>query len=201
MSTTANSNLQEMDPYAMPLPVALGVQVLTSGLILYWRWTKRPRLNPQQEQIFHGIWMFVVSLLAGLLIPHVPRPRSMLSFHGVGCLQAASLLVFGAVWPHIYPKGAGGRAAAWCNILGKWGNCLGFTYSSLTGAQCLLYWTKREIPAVHAVGSAAETVLEAINKTQGFLDVLGLMLMASAFLSQQVEEGEDGKGTKTKKTD
>jgi len=150
-------------------------------------------MSPQQEQIFHGLWMFVVSLLAGLLIPHVPRPRSMLSFHGVGCLQAASLLVFGAVWPQIYPMG-GGSVASWCNIGGKWGNCIGFTYSSLTGAQCLLYWTKHENPAVHAVGSTAETILEVILKTQGTLDVVGLMMMANAYLKQK--QNDPTKGTK-----
>ena len=173
-----------LDPYAMPLPVALGLQALCSGLIWYWRLTgskKKAKMTPQQEQLFHGLWMFVVSLLAGLLIPHVPRPRSMLSFHGVGCLQAAVLLAFAAVWPQVYPDG-GGAAAAWCNILGKWGNCVGFTYSSLSGAQCLLYWTKRGIPAVHAVGSAAETVLEVTLKLQGTLDVVGVMMMAHAYL-------------------
>ena len=192
---------QELDPYAMPLAVALGLQVLCSGLILYWRFVagKRKSYTPQEEQIFHGIWMFVVSLLAGTLIPHVPRQRSMLSFHGVGCLQAATLLACAAVWPYIYTGSTDGKAAAWCNILGKWGNIVGFTYSSMTGAQCLLYWTKRENPAVHAVGSAAETVLEIVLKTQGTFDVLGMMMMAKAFLmaSPDIDPKEkDGDGKK-----
>lgn len=114
--------------------------------------------------------MFVLSLLDGLLIPHVPRKRSMLSFHSVGSLQAVTLLVFGAVWPLVYPPSQdkkSGTAAAWCNIMGKWGNMVGFTYSSLTGARCLLYWTKHENPAIHAVGSVTETILEVILKAQG----------------------------------
>lgn len=29
--------LEQVDPYAMPLPVALGLRVLRSGLLFYWR--------------------------------------------------------------------------------------------------------------------------------------------------------------------
>jgi len=185
---------EQLDPYAMPLTVALGMQVVCTGLILYWRFVARPskeKMTPQEELIFHGLWMLIVALLAGVLIPHVPRKRSMLSFHGVGCLQAAVLIGLGAIWPYAYPQKGTGHVAAWCNILGKWINCVGFTYSALTGAQCLLYWTKHENPSIHAVGSAAETVLEITLKTQGTLDVVGAMITTRAYLMNMHASNKD----------
>lgn len=177
--------MTEVDPYAMPLPACLFLMFFVVSLTYYWKMTGRFRSSPRNDQLFHGLLMTVVALVGGLFIPHAPRTRSMLTFHAVGLLQAMSLLAFGGIWSLIYGDETRGKIAAWCNILGFWFNLLGIVYSAITGAQCLLYYTKHSNPQVHAIGSIAETFLEIVLKGQGLLNLLGVMFMLHEFLKKE----------------
>ncbi len=57
---------------------------------------------------WHGVFLFLLGLLNGALVPYFENPRMGLSAHLAAVQSGMALLIFGFLWPHLTLRGREG---------------------------------------------------------------------------------------------
>lgn len=76
---------------------------------------------------FHGVLLFLVGLVMGIVVPYVANPRMGLSAHTGTLLNGAFLVALAAVWEWVSLAPRTARAAYWLAVAGSWASC-GFLF-------------------------------------------------------------------------
>ncbi len=84
--------------------------------------------------IFWGIFLFLLGLLVGLLIPTFANPRMGLSTHLEGVLNGIFLAVLGLIWHRLELSTKLLNIAFWLTIYGAFANFIGVLIAAITGA-------------------------------------------------------------------
>lgn len=97
---------------------------------------------------WHGILLFIVGLLTGVLIPVFANPRIGLSAHVATLMGAMFLVILGILWGGLRLSDAASRAAFWLAVLGSYLSWLALVAAAVFG-------TSRATPIAGAGHSAA----------------------------------------------
>lgn len=72
--------------------------------------------------LWHGMMLFVLGLLTGLIQEHLRNPRMGLAAHLEGLMNGTFLLALGAAWSHVRLSPRANSAAYWTALFGTYGN-------------------------------------------------------------------------------
>lgn len=86
----------------------------------------------------HGFILLLISLAAALLAPQAVVPRLAVSAHSIGFMGGTMLLVLGAIWPAVKLGDTQKKVLAGSWLYANYGNWLGVSVASMTGATELL---------------------------------------------------------------
>jgi (hydroxyamino)benzene mutase len=117
-----------------------------------------------------GMFLFLLSLLAGLAIPTFAVPRLGLSAHLVGIMQALFLMVMGLLWAKLQLSEGWSRAGFWLAVYGAFApwtaNILGAVWSAGN--------TMLPMAAGQAHGSSLQEGLIAVGLRTGGASLIAL---------------------------
>ena len=88
--------------------------------------------------IRHGFILLLISLAAALLAPQAVVPRLAVSAHSIGFMGGTMLMVLGAIWPAISLSEKQKKVLSGSWLYANYGNWLGVSVASMTGATELL---------------------------------------------------------------
>ena len=69
--------------------------------------------DAKRRLIWHGIFVFLLSLLVGAAVPLLRNPRMGLAAHVGGVLSGMLLILVGLIWEEIKLRGYAEKAAYW----------------------------------------------------------------------------------------
>ena len=76
----------------------------------------------RRRLLFHGMALFLIGLLTGLLEQHFSNVRMALAAHLEGVMNGTFLLAVGAIWSEVRLPPRAGVAAYWALLCGTYGN-------------------------------------------------------------------------------
>jgi len=85
-----------------------------------------------------GIFLFLVGLLTGLVIPRLSNPRMGLASHLEGVLNGMFLVVLGLLWRRLNLSGTWLTVTFWLAVYGTFANWLATFLAALWGAGALM---------------------------------------------------------------
>jgi hydroxylaminobenzene mutase len=122
---------------------------------------------------FHGMVLFLLGLLMGLVVQSVANPRIGLSAHTGALLNGAFLIALAAVWQWVTLAPGAMRATYWLAVAGSYVSCVALFLAGVFG-------TSASTP-LHGVGHAGTALQE--NVVTAGLSLGGLaVLVASALI-------------------
>lgn len=127
----------------------------------------------QRSVLWHGMALFLLGLLTGLIEPHVSNPRMGLAAHLEGLMNGTFLIALGAVWQHLKLSGQWLSGTYWLALYGTYSNWATTTLAAIFGAGSL--------SLVTGAGHSALPWQE-LMVTLGFVSV-GLSMLATAALA------------------
>ena len=83
--------------------------------------------------LWHGMLLFVLGLLTGLVQQQFKNPRMGLSAHLEGLMNGTFLLALGAAWPQVRLSPRASSAAYWTVLAGTYGNWAVTTLAAVLG--------------------------------------------------------------------
>src|SRR5664280_2364918 len=91
----------------------------------------------QRSLLWHGMFLFLLGLVTGLVEQQFSNPRMGLAAHLEGVMNGIFLVALGAVWPEVrlFPRLK--VAAYWCALCGAYGNWLVTTLAAIFGTAAL----------------------------------------------------------------
>lgn len=132
--------------------------------------------------MFHGILLFMLGLLTGLVQQQFANPRMGLAAHLEGLMNGTFLLALGAAWSEARLSPRSERVAYFSALLGGYGNWGVTTLSAILGTTAMT--------PIAGAGYQGSRLQEAIVTT-GFVAVGVLMLTMSAILLLGFRSGRD----------
>lgn len=126
----------------------------------------------KRKLLWHGMALFLLGLLTGLVEQHFTNVRMGLAAHLEGILNGTFLLALGAAWNEVILRPTMKTAAYWIFLGGTYGNWLVTTLAAVLGTSAL--------SPVTAAGFNAPSWQEMIV-TAGFVGV-GVAIIAGAGL-------------------
>ncbi|UGX99990.1 hydrogenase [Bradyrhizobium quebecense] len=129
-------------------------------------------MDYRRRLLFHGMALFLIGLLTGLLEQHFSNVRMALAAHLEGVMNGTFLLAVGAIWSEVRLPPRASVAAYWALLCGTYGNWAVTTLAAVLGTGALS-------PVTAADRSAApwqETLV-----TAGFISI-GLAIIAASIL-------------------
>src|SRR5690242_7919047 len=78
--------------------------------------------NRRRQLIRAGMMLFLVSLVFGLIFPHLANPRMGLSAHLIGLQGGVFLSVLGLIWSELSLSPGLEKATVWLGLYGNIGN-------------------------------------------------------------------------------
>ena len=132
------------------------------------------RLDPgyARRLAFHGMVLFVLGLLIGIVVPNVTNPRMGLSAHVGTVMNGAFLVALAAVWTWVTLAPRSGAVAYWLTVVGSYAGCLFLFLAAAWG-------TSRSTP-IHGTGYAGSAWQESL--VNAGLSLGGLALLAGSAL-------------------
>ncbi|MBI3699208.1 MAG: hydrogenase [Afipia sp.] len=129
-------------------------------------------MDRQRRVIWHGVFLFLMGLLTGLVEQHFANPRMGLAAHLEGVMNGTVLIALGAVWPMIRltPRLSNGLYGTL--LYGTYANWLVVTLAAIAGT--------RAMSPLTGTAQGAETWKE-IAVTLGFVSV-GIAMIAAFVL-------------------
>lgn len=128
--------------------------------------------DSRRRLCWHGIFLFLLGLVTGLVETHFTNPRMGLAAHLEGVLNGILLLAVGALWSELRLSARLERAAFACLVVGAYANWAVTTLAAVFGTGALT--------PVAAPGRSAAAWQETLV-TAGFAGV-GLAMLAAALL-------------------
>ena len=129
-------------------------------------------MDYRRRLLFHGMALFLIGLLTGLLEQHFNNVRMALAAHLEGVMNGTFLLAVGAIWSEVRLPPRAGVAAYWALLCGTYGNWAVTTLAAILGTGAL--------SPVTAAGRGAAPWQEALV-TAGFISI-GLAIIAASIL-------------------
>jgi hydroxylaminobenzene mutase len=83
--------------------------------------------------LWHGMLLFVLGLLTGLVEARFRNPRLGLSAHLQAILNGIFLILLGTVWAEVRLSPRWKSAAYWCGLCGGYGGWLVTTFAAIFG--------------------------------------------------------------------
>jgi hydroxylaminobenzene mutase len=127
----------------------------------------------QRRLIWHGVLLFLLGLLVGLLENHVVNPRMGLAAHLEGLMNGTFLIAVGGVWHFVRLSSGLAVLTFWTLLYGTYANLLTTTAAAIIGASSLSPVTG----AGHSAPAWQETLI-----TFGFVTVGIAMLISTALI-------------------
>jgi hydroxylaminobenzene mutase len=125
--------------------------------------------------MFHGILLFTLGLLTGLVQQQFANPRMGLAAHLEGLMNGTFLLALGAAWREARLGERSARVAYTAALVGGYGNWAVTTLAAMLGTTAMT--------PIAGAGYEGSRVQEALVTT-GFVAVGVLMLTMAAILLQ-----------------
>src|SRR5579871_6214382 len=94
-------------------------------------------MDYRRRLLFHGIALFLIGLLTGLVEPHFANVRMGLAAHLEGVLNGIFLLAVGAIWNDVRLPASAGRIAYWALLAGTYGNWAVTTTAAILGTAAM----------------------------------------------------------------
>jgi hydroxylaminobenzene mutase len=126
----------------------------------------------KRRLLWHGMFLFFLGLLTGLIEPQFYNLRMGLAAHMEGVMNGIFLVALGAVWPEVRLLPRPKIAAYWCALYGTYGNWLVTTLAAIFGTAAL--------SPITAAGYSARPWQESFV-TFGFMSV-GLAVIGCSVL-------------------
>lgn len=128
--------------------------------------------DSRRRLLWHGMFLFLLGLLTGLVIPAFANPRMGLAAHLEGVMNGILLVALGAVWAEVRLSARARRAAYWTALSGTYANWAVTTLAAALGTGAMT--------PLAAAGRSARPWHEALV-TAGFVGV-GCAIFAAAVL-------------------
>lgn len=128
--------------------------------------------DTKRRLIWHGMFLFLLGLLTGLIEQKFPNVRMGLAAHLEGVMNGIFLVALGAVWSEVRLLPRLEIAAFWCALFGTYGNWLVTTSAAIFGTAAL--------SPITAAGHRAQPWQEGFV-TFGFMSV-GLTIIGCSTL-------------------
>lgn len=93
--------------------------------------------DEKRRLLWHGMFLFLLGLLTGLVEPQFRNPRMGLAAHLEGVMNGIFLLALGAVWPEVKLLPRSRLAAYLCALSGTYGNWVVTTLAALFGTAAM----------------------------------------------------------------
>src|SRR6266581_8002738 len=128
--------------------------------------------DSKRRLMWHGMFLFLLGLLSGLVEQHFTNPRMGLAAHLEGVMNGIFLVALGAVWAEVRLSPRLKAGAYWCALYGTYANWAVTTLAAIFGTAALS-------PITSAGHSAQPWQERAV--TLGFMSV-GIVIVASSIL-------------------
>ncbi|GAC1624206.1 MAG: hydrogenase [Nevskia sp.] len=126
--------------------------------------------NLKRRLLWHGMFLFLLGLLTGLVETRFSNTRMALAAHLEGVMNGTFLIALGAVWAEVKLAPAWKTAAFWMALYGAYANWLVTTLAAVFGTGAL--------SPITAAGRSAQAWQEGLV-TLGFMSC-GLAIIAAA---------------------
>ena len=126
----------------------------------------------RRRLLFHGMALFLIGLLTGLIEQHFNNVRMALAAHLEGVMNGTFLLAVGAIWSEVRLSPRASVAAYWALLCGTYGNWAVTTLAAVLGTGAL--------SPITAAGRGAAPWQETLV-TIGFV-LIGLAIIAASIL-------------------
>lgn len=123
--------------------------------------------------LWHGMVLFVLGLLTGLIQEHLRNPRMGLSAHLEGLMNGTFLLALGSAWSQVRLSPRASSVAYWTALFGTYGNWAVTTMAAAFGTVAMT--------PIAGSGYSGERWQEALV-TAGFVSIGIAVLVASILL-------------------
>lgn len=127
----------------------------------------------RRRLLFHGIALFLIGLLTGLVEQHFTNVRMALAAHLEGVLNGIFLLAVGAIWNDVRLPPTVGKIAYWALLGGTYGNWAVVTTAAILGTAAM--------SPITSTGHSAAPGQEMLVAT-GFVLIGIAILLASSLL-------------------
>ena len=134
----------------------------------------------KRRLIWHGIFLFLLGLLTGLVVQQFKNPRMGLAAHLEGVMNGTFLIALGAAWTHVRLSPRLEATAYWSGLYATYGNWLTTTLAAIFGTASLT--------PMAAVGHAGQPWQEEIV-TVGFVSVVITIIGCCALVLWGVRRG------------
>ena len=128
--------------------------------------------DTRRRLLWHGMFLFLLGLLTGLVEQKFANPRMGLAAHLEGVMNGTLLVALGAVWADVRLFPGLKAAAYWSALYGTYANWAVTTLAAVLGTAAM--------SPITAVGYSAQPWQETLV-TLGFMSV-GVVIIASAVL-------------------
>jgi len=128
--------------------------------------------DSKRQLLWHGMVLFLLGLLTGLVEQKFSNPRMGLAAHLEGVMNGTFLLALGAIWAEVRLSARGKAAAYWTALYGTYANWAVTTLAAIFGTGAM--------SPVTAAGRSAQAWQESLV-TLGFMSV-GLAIIACSVL-------------------
>lgn len=128
--------------------------------------------DSRRRLIWHGMFLFLLGLVTGLVETKFANPRMGLAAHLEGVMNGTFLVALGAVWQDVKLAAAMKRATYWLSLYGTYANWAATSLAAAFGTGAL--------SPITAPGRSAEPWQENLV-TAGFMSV-GVTIIAAAVL-------------------
>lgn len=129
--------------------------------------------NAKRRLVWHGVFLFLLGLLTGLVGEHFANGRMGLSAHLEGVMNGILLMALGGIWQEVRLSAASARAAFGLLLYGAYSNWLITTLAAVFGTGSMT--------PIAAPGRSAAPWQEAIISV-GYVSVAVTIIAASVLL-------------------
>ena len=128
--------------------------------------------DAKRRLLFHGMFLFLLGLLTGLVEQKFNNPRMGLAAHLEGVMNGIFLIAVGAIWTEVQLSPRSMGAAYWSALYGTYANWAVTTLAAIFGTAAM--------SPITGAGHGAEPWQESLV-TFGFMSV-GIVIVASSVL-------------------
>lgn len=129
--------------------------------------------NNRRRLMWHGLFLFLLGLLTGLVETQFANPRMGLAAHLEGVMNGTFLVVLGAIWAEVRLSPSVKRLAFWTALYGTYANWFTTTLAAALGTAAL--------SPITGVGHVAlpwqETLVTAGFATVGLAIIIATVLV------------------------
>lgn len=126
----------------------------------------------RRDLLWHGMFLFLLGLLVGLVEAKLANPRMGLAAHLEGVMNGILLLAVGAVWAEVRLGGSAKTVCYWVVLYGAYANWAFTTFAAVAGTAAM--------SPITGSGHAGQPWQEALV-TAGFISV-GLAIIGASLL-------------------